>query len=193
MAPAFGELKYSTVDIGDAVGIVGTSLLSVTNQLITKYGKAVVAYNAVNPALPLPLLDTNNDPETSLRTNTFTLLASSVYNLTSRKFENVFATYVEAYAATPWVTPTTGSFQGCTTLAEACHLAIKACKLAYDLLQPNPFIADPEGLVGIADNSDGGLEHTLQYLMDETIDPVTGDTVFRINDLLRLVDDQQGV
>jgi hypothetical protein len=192
MAPAFGELKYSTVDVGDAVGIVGTSLLSVTNQLITKYGRAVIAYNASNPALPLPLLDTNNDPETSLRTNTFTLLAAKVYSPTAKKFENVFATYVEAYAATPWVTPTTGSFAGCTTLAEACHLAVQACKLAYDLLQPNPFIADPSGLVSIADNSDGGIEHSLQYLMDESIN-ATGDTVFKINNLLTLVDGQQGV
>jgi hypothetical protein len=193
MAPAFGELKYSTVDIGDAVGIVGTSLLSVTNQLITAYGKALVAYNAANPALPLPLVDTNNDPETSLRTNTFTLLASKVYNAATFKFENVFATYVESYAKTPWVTPTTGSFQSCTTLAEACFLAVQACKLAYDLLQPNPFIADPSGLVSVADNSDGGIEMTLQYLMEESIDAATGNTVFKINNLLKLVDDQQGV
>jgi hypothetical protein len=193
MAPAFGELKYSTVAVGDAVGIVGTSLLSVANQLITAYGKALVAYNSANPALPLPLVDTNNDPETSLRTNTFTLLASKVYNTTTFKFENKFATYVEAYAKTPWVTPTTGSFQGCTTLAEAVHLAVNACKMAYDLLQPNPFIADPSGLVSIADNSDGGIEHTLQYLMEESLDAVTGNTIFKINDLLKLVDDQQGV
>lgn len=192
MAPAFGELKYSTVDVGDAVGIVGTSLLSVTNQLITKYGKAIVAYNAANPALPLPLVDTSNDPETSLRTNTLTLLATNDWDAAAKNFVNTFAAYVEPYIAGGWTTPTTGSFEGCTTLASAVDFAIRACKKAYDLLQPNPFIADPSGLVSIADNADGGIEYALQYLMDESID-ANGDTVFKINDLLTLVDAQQGV
>lgn len=193
MAPAFGELKYSTVDVGDATGIVGTSLLSVTNQLIIRLGKAIVAYNAANPALPLPLLDTSNDPETSLRTNTFTLLATNDWNATSKDFVNVFATYAEPYLATPWTVPTTGSFEGCPSLAKAVDMAIRACKKAYDLLQPNPFIADPSGLISIVDNSDGGIGYSIQYLMDESIDPATGDTTFKINDLLKLVDDQQGV
>jgi hypothetical protein len=190
MSAAFGNVKYSEFDPGDS-GLVGTSLLSATNQAITKYGKALVAYNAANAALPLPLVDTLNDPEASLRTNTFTLLASKVYSTTTKKFENVFATYVEPYST--WVTPTTGDLEGVTTLAEACHLLVHACKLAYDLLQPNIFLADPSGLVSIADNSDGGIEHSLQYLMIESLDATTGDTIYKINDLLTIVDEQQGV
>ncbi|WP_373545031.1 hypothetical protein [Chamaesiphon sp.] len=190
MAAAFGNTKYSEFDGGDSI-LVGTSLLSATNQAITRYGKALVSYNAANAALPLPLLDTLNDPEASLRTNTFTLLATKSYNVATSKFESMFATYVEPYAN--WVVPTTGNLAGCPSLAEAVHLLVHACKLAYDLLQPNIFLADPSGLVSITDNSDGGIEHSLQYLMIENLDPITGETTYKINDLLTIVDEQQGV
>jgi hypothetical protein len=190
MTAPFGNTKYSEFDPGDS-GLLGTSLLKAANQLFTKYGNAVVAYNAANGALPLPLVDTNNDPESSLRTNTLTLLARKLYNVTSKKFETVFATYVEPYAS--WTTPTTGNLEGCTTLAEACYLVAMAIKQAYDLLQPNAFVADPSGLASITDATDGQIPISIQYLMVESIDPITGNTIFAVNDLLELLDRQEGV
>jgi hypothetical protein len=190
MAAPFGNTKYSEFVAGDS-GIVGTSLLKAANQLFTKLGNGIVAYNAANAALPLPLADTNNDPESSLRTNTFTLLASKVYNVTTKKFDTVFAEYIEPYVS--WTTPTTGNLEGCTTLSEACYLVAMAIKQAYDLLQPNAFVADPSGLASITDSTDGSIPISIQYLMVENIDPVTGDTVFSVNDLLELLDRQEGV
>jgi hypothetical protein len=190
MSAPFGNVKYSEFVPGDS-GILGTSLLKAANQLFTKFGNAVVAYNAANGALPLPLADTNNDPESSLRTNTFTLLARKVYNPATAKFDTVFATYIEPYSN--WVTPTTGNLAGCTTLSEACYLVSMAIKQAYDLLQPNAFVADPSGLASITDATDGQIPIAIQYLMVESIDPATGDTVFAVNDLLELLDRQEGV
>ena len=190
MPAPFGNVKYSEFDPGDS-GIIGASLLKAANQLFTRYGNSVVAYNAANGALPLPLVDTNNDPESSLRTNTLSLLARKVYNVVSKKFEIEFATYVEPY--TTWVVPTTGNLEGCTSLAEACFLVAMAIKQAYDLLQPNAFVADPSGLASITDASDGVIPISIQYLMVESIDPLTGDTRFAVNDLLELLDRQEGV
>ncbi len=190
MSAPFGNTKYSEFDPGDS-GLVGTSLLKAGNQLFTKYIDGIIAFNAANGANPLPIGDANNDSDTSLRTNSFIILARKEWNVTTKKYELIFSENIEPYVN--WTTPTTGNLEGMTTLSEACYAVAVAIKKAYDLLQPNAFVADPSGLASVTDSLDGSIPVSVQYLMISKIDPVTGDTVFAVNDLLTILDSQQGV
>lgn len=189
-SPAFGNVKFSEFDPGDS-GLVGTSLLGAYNQAIIKYVKQVAAFNAANTTIPIASPDTTYDAESGQKTSTFSLLASKIYDVVTRKFVLTFATYSESYGT--WVTPATGDLQGCTTLAEAIYLLANAVQLAYNILQPNLFVTDPTQFASLTDNNDGVVNGSITYLMTLATDPVTGADVLTINDLLKLVDDQQGV
>lgn len=190
MAAPFGNTKYSEFVSGDS-GIIGTSLLKAGNQLFTRYINGIIAFNAANAANPLPVGDANNDSDSSLRTNSFVLLARMEWNAVANDFQLVFSENIEPYVN--WTTPTSGNLEGCTTLSRACYLVAVAIKQAYDLLQPNAFVADPSGLASVTQALDGSIPCNIQYLMVESIDPTTGDTVFAVNDLLTILDAQQGV
>jgi hypothetical protein len=190
MAPAFGNVKYSEFDGGDSI-ILGTTLLGAYDQLVARWGRAVQAYNSANPAVPITAPDSNVDPDASIKTSTFSLLAKKVYNDTTKKFDTEFATYVEPY--TNWVTPTAGNLEGCTTMAEALYLVANAIKQCYDLLRPNLFVADPSGFASINDQTDGAIEVAVTYIVNEFFNALTGLPEYKTYNLLTLVDDQQGV
>jgi hypothetical protein len=190
MSASFGNTKYSIFVGGDSV-LVGTTLLGAYNQAVTRYIKQVQAFNAANESIQIALPDTSYDAETSTKTSTFTLLATKVWSVVTRKFDLVFATYSDSYG--DWVTPTSGNLEGCSTLAEAIYLLANAIQAAYNIMQPNLFIADPSQFASLSDTNNGSVTGSISYLMNQTSDPATGNDVLEINNLLTITDDQQGV
>lgn len=190
LPPLFGNTKYSEFDGGDSI-LLGTSLLGAYNQAAARWGKAVRAYNSANPSVALALPDSNIDPETSTKTTTATLLSSKEYDAVSGNMIDVFANYVDSY--TGWVVPTSGNLEGCPSLAKALFLLTHAIKRAYDLLEPNQFVADPSAFASITDNNDGAISTAVTFVVTEVFDSVTGNPNYEVYDLLTLVDDQQNV
>jgi hypothetical protein len=190
MAPAFGNVKYSEFDPGDSI-LKSTNLIAAFNECSSRYGTAVAAYNAANPAVAIAAPDMSIDPETSQRSSTFTLLANKEYDTASNSFRTVPLNYIQAYSG--WVSPTTGNLAGVASLPAALYLLQQAFKANNDLIQPNLLFADPSGNTTINDASDGSIECTNIMVVNQSYDAVTGLPTFTPWNYFTLLDEQQGV
>lgn len=190
MAPAFGNTKHSEFDPGDSI-LKSTSIIAAFVELSARYGIAVAAYNAANPVVAIAAPDSSIDPETGLRTSTFTILGNETFDTVSNRYKLQTLNYIGAYSN--WTTPTTGNLEGVDNLPEALYLIMQVMKQNNDLVQPNLLFADPSGNTVITDNRDGAIECTCTLVVNQSIDATTGVPVYTPWNYFTLLDEQQGV
>jgi hypothetical protein len=160
---------------GDSI-VKATTLLSAYFEVQALVLKAYKAYNKNNPEVLLP------EPEVSTDDNTG--LSSLSLNMPYRRVgtDKKSVGYIDAY--TTYATPTTGELTGISNLLDAFWYIADSLDQTLQQMTPNAFLADPKGLVSVADN---GTSRTVTSALPYNvhIDDVTGvQTNIPVNGLI---------